>query len=78
MEANIYCNLTKDQASLYQAVVDDMMKQINSAAGIAQRLDHDDAHEAQAGLQSSDAAHQRQEGAGAAQRKLSALMTCLR
>ena len=29
METNL-CNLTKDQASLYQAVVDDMMKQINS------------------------------------------------
>jgi len=37
MEANLYCNLTKDQASLYQAVVDDMMKQINSAAGIARK-----------------------------------------
>jgi non-specific serine/threonine protein kinase len=37
MEANLYCNLTKDQASLYQAVVDDMLKQINSAAGIARK-----------------------------------------
>jgi non-specific serine/threonine protein kinase len=37
MEARVYCNLTKDQAALYQAVVDDMMKQINSAAGIARK-----------------------------------------
>jgi SNF2 family DNA or RNA helicase len=37
IEAKVYCNLTKEQASTYQAVVDDMMKQINSAAGIARK-----------------------------------------
>ena len=34
MEMKDYCNLTREQASLYRAVVDDMKKQIEEAEGI--------------------------------------------
>ena len=37
MELRIFCNLTREQATLYQAVVDDMMRQIKDAAGIARK-----------------------------------------
>jgi SNF2 family DNA or RNA helicase len=33
----VYCNLTQEQASLYQAVVDDMLARIESSAGIERR-----------------------------------------
>jgi SNF2 family DNA or RNA helicase len=43
LEMKVYCNLTREQATLYQAVVDDMLARVGPGAG-------DDA-EAQAGLQ---------------------------
>ena len=54
------------------------MKQINSAAGIARKGLILTTFEAQAGLQSPDAAYQRQEGAGRRSGKLERLMTCSR
>lgn len=37
MEMKEYCTLTKEQASLYKAVVDDMLKQVEQAEGINRR-----------------------------------------
>jgi len=37
LEMLVYCNLTREQASLYQAVVDEMMQSIGAAAGMARR-----------------------------------------
>lgn len=37
MESDVLCNLTREQASLYQAVVDDMLGQIDRSAGIQRR-----------------------------------------
>lgn len=37
MEMKDYCTLTKEQASLYKAVVDDMLKQVEQAEGINRR-----------------------------------------
>jgi non-specific serine/threonine protein kinase len=36
-EMKVYCNLTREQATLYQAVVDDMMRRIESSEGIERR-----------------------------------------
>ncbi len=36
-EMKAYCNLTREQASLYQAVVDDMLQRIESSDGIQRR-----------------------------------------
>jgi non-specific serine/threonine protein kinase len=37
LEMDVLCNLTAEQASLYQAVVDDMMERISSSDGIERR-----------------------------------------
>ena len=37
IEQKVYCNLTKEQASLYQAVVDDVSKQLREKEGIERR-----------------------------------------
>jgi non-specific serine/threonine protein kinase len=37
LEMEVVCNLTTEQASLYQAVLDDMMKRIESSEGIERR-----------------------------------------
>jgi len=37
MEMKVFCNLTREQASLYEAVVQDMMEKITEAAGIERR-----------------------------------------
>ncbi|WP_192772792.1 SNF2-related protein [Plantactinospora soyae] len=37
LEMEVLCNLTREQASLYQAVVDDMMAKIESSEGIERR-----------------------------------------
>lgn len=37
MEMKVFCNLTKEQAALYQAVVDRMLRQIDQAGGIQRR-----------------------------------------
>ena len=37
LEMKIYCNLTREQAALYQAVVDDMLDRIESSEGIERR-----------------------------------------
>jgi non-specific serine/threonine protein kinase len=37
IEMKVYCNLTREQASLYQAVVDEMLAHIESSAGIARK-----------------------------------------
>ncbi|MGH9128221.1 MAG: SNF2-related protein [Acidimicrobiales bacterium] len=37
LEMKVYCNLTREQATLYQAVVDDMLAQIEEAEGMARR-----------------------------------------
>jgi len=37
IEMKVYCNLTREQASLYQAVVDDMLARIDSSEGIERR-----------------------------------------
>ena len=37
LEQKVYCNLTKEQASLYQAVVDDVQKQLDEAEGMERR-----------------------------------------
>ncbi len=37
MEMKVYCNLTSEQAALYQSLVDTMMGQIDRAAGIQRR-----------------------------------------
>lgn len=34
VEMKVYCNLTREQAALYQAVVDDMMAKVESSEGI--------------------------------------------
>ncbi len=36
-ETKVYCNLTREQASLYQAVVQDTMQKLETAEGIARR-----------------------------------------
>jgi SNF2 family DNA or RNA helicase len=36
-EMKVFCNLTREQASLYQAIVDDMMSRIQESDGIQQR-----------------------------------------
>jgi SNF2 family DNA or RNA helicase len=36
-EMKVYCNLTREQASLYQATVDDMMRRVEESDGIQQR-----------------------------------------
>lgn len=36
-EMKVFCNLTREQASLYQAVVDDMLRQIEESDGIQRR-----------------------------------------
>jgi non-specific serine/threonine protein kinase len=36
-EMKVYCNLTREQASLYQAVVDDMLRKIAESEGIQRR-----------------------------------------
>ena len=36
-EMKVYCNLTREQATLYQAVVDDMLRRIESSEGIERR-----------------------------------------
>ena len=56
MEMTVYCNLTQEQASLYEAVVKEMMEKIEEADGIERKgLMPGDADEAQAGLQSPGA-----------------------
>ena len=37
VEQKVYCNLTKEQASLYQAVVDDVQEQLEEADGIQRK-----------------------------------------
>jgi len=37
IEMKVYCNLTREQAALYQAVVDDMLERIDSSEGIERR-----------------------------------------
>ncbi len=37
LEMTVYCNLTKEQAGLYQALVDSMMTQIDDSGGIQRR-----------------------------------------
>lgn len=37
VEQKVYCNLTKEQASLYQAVVDDVQQQLEEADGIQRK-----------------------------------------
>ncbi len=37
MEMKVYCNLTQEQASLYEAVVKEMMKKIEEATGMERR-----------------------------------------
>jgi non-specific serine/threonine protein kinase len=37
VEMTVVCNLTREQASLYQAVLDDMMRQVEQATGIDRR-----------------------------------------
>jgi SNF2-related domain/SNF2 Helicase protein/Helicase conserved C-terminal domain len=37
LEMTVYCSLTREQASLYQAVVDEMMERIESSDGIERR-----------------------------------------
>jgi hypothetical protein len=37
VEITVVCNLTREQASLYQAVLDDMMRQVEQATGIDRR-----------------------------------------
>ncbi len=37
MEFEVYCNLTQEQASLYEAIVQDMLEQINQAEGIQRK-----------------------------------------
>jgi SNF2 family DNA or RNA helicase len=37
MEMKVFCNLTQEQASLYEAVVKEMMEQIENAEGMARR-----------------------------------------
>ncbi len=37
IEMKVYCNLTREQAALYQAVVDDMLARIESSEGIERR-----------------------------------------
>ncbi|GCE02980.1 DEAD/DEAH box helicase [Dictyobacter aurantiacus] len=37
MEMKVFCNLTREQASLYEAVVQDMMEKIDQAEGIERR-----------------------------------------
>jgi SNF2 family DNA or RNA helicase len=37
LESRVYCTLTREQASLYQAVVDDMLSEIDDADGIERR-----------------------------------------
>ena len=37
MEINVFCNLTREQATLYQAVVKDMLEQIEHATGIQRK-----------------------------------------
>lgn len=37
MEMKVFCNLTREQASLYQAVVDDMLAKIDKSSGIDRR-----------------------------------------
>ncbi len=37
VEQKVYCNLTKEQASLYQAVVDDVQQQLEDAEGIQRK-----------------------------------------
>jgi SNF2 family DNA or RNA helicase len=37
MEMKVFCTLTREQATLYRAVVSDMMNQIESASGLARR-----------------------------------------
>lgn len=36
-EMKVFCNLTREQASLYQAVVDDMLRQLDDKDGIARK-----------------------------------------
>jgi non-specific serine/threonine protein kinase len=36
-EMKVYCNLTREQATLYQAVVDDMLEKIEASAGIERK-----------------------------------------
>ena len=37
LEMRVFCNLTREQASLYQAVVDEMLQRIDSSAGIGRK-----------------------------------------
>ncbi len=37
LESRVYCTLTREQASLYQAVVDEMLREIDNADGIERR-----------------------------------------
>ncbi|MCC7371180.1 MAG: DEAD/DEAH box helicase [Chloroflexi bacterium] len=37
LESRVYCTLTREQASLYQAVVDEMLREIDAAEGIERR-----------------------------------------
>jgi SNF2 family DNA or RNA helicase len=37
LEMTVFCNLTREQATLYQAVVDEMLEQIKSSSGIARK-----------------------------------------
>lgn len=37
LEMNVFCNLTREQAALYEAVVTDMLRQVDGAAGIQRR-----------------------------------------
>ena len=37
MEMKVYCNLTKEQASLYSAVVEDSLRKIEEAEGIGRK-----------------------------------------
>ncbi|MGH9075787.1 MAG: DEAD/DEAH box helicase, partial [Acidimicrobiales bacterium] len=37
LEMKVYCNLTREQATLYQAVVDDMLAQVDEAEGMSRR-----------------------------------------
>ena len=70
IEMEVVCNLTAEQATLYQAVVDDMMERIEEQRGhraARPRARHDD--QAQAGLQPPGAAAARRDPAGRAVRQ---------
>ncbi len=65
----VYCSLTAEQATLYEAVVQDTLQHVDAAEGIERRGHRArDADEAQAGLQPPGAFPGRWQRAGRADR----------